>query len=348
MDPDGVAVAHPSFSTIRFFNQGVQLMKYLSILLGSLALCACSGPDVRLPEPGRPFTEDEVYPAASPREALWSETVEHGASTVVFSELLGGAGVMMGMTSPSAEGSPLEALSEGARYRPTPAEVWLALTGRPESELPALLRQDHEYFTQLDGRAAEGYQHLSFEGEERKAVVLNSLYPNNFVGFPGKCWAHSKTEQHNVFQPSFGVLYTCTSRIADSLFGAVFNGTITDVNSCSSANPIPANEFGIVSAYFDPRDPQGVLIPSGGRLNVRTGEAALVQGSPVIWHVNSGFRVPALFAPNTYTTFVLRPQTNYKMALEVQNTGASPIAVVTFGTSITQTGLPSFGSTRCP
>ena len=141
--------------------------------------------EARLPEPGRPFTFEEVYSEPEP-ELVLIDQLDHEGQTILFHESPED-GVVVTQIFPVGSADLLSRLRASREEAVTPAELWRYVT---QSEaVPDPLVRDHERIASLLGRSADYLPVTALAIEVDKAIDVNSVMRQSF--FPrkaGQCW----------------------------------------------------------------------------------------------------------------------------------------------------------------
>ncbi len=189
--------------------------------LSLLLLLACGGSEAKLPDPGRPFTEDEVYPPSdgAPSDAVLVDAIDWRSEHIEFWNTRPGddtPGILTVQVGEMDEGEILTRLQAETDVTVTPAELWRAVTGR--QDVPEALALSHARTVEIEGRPL-AYQDFDMTTEDKTTFVFNSMFPSQI----NQCWGSSHT-----FIAATGLIvgvldsYVCSSDNPAAVPGAQF------------------------------------------------------------------------------------------------------------------------------
>ena len=341
-----------------------------SALLLALALGCGGSTSSKLPDPGRPYTIDEVYPAnatpAEPSEAdEQDDTPARDArvlgelawqnSIILFEFIEAGPGEEFGIelirSGPSAEVRALSLLDANAAYTASPAEIWLALTREP---LPDDLAIDHQHIARDQGRPSADYQELldpsvapivpppPTDTLVQKSALQEGVFGTNnaaeFRVLPARptnhCWAHARTR---------GVLVNAP------------NSSNLDFEAYVCYHPAP--ETLVVENFFSP----GTAFFHYGNVPITSGSAFAGKGlTHVAMSYETGTSLPVkrtcsrigtgawncsaalVTRQGDVTTSDINSSTSHRHAVGVLNTDLNPLILLNFGVGHDAIGVPTF------
>ncbi len=297
-----------------------------------LVLVACGGTGGTLPDPGRPFTEEEVYPSVTTRQI---DQLRWHNETLTFYEAAPDT-VMLDVEGPLLEPEVREAMNATLPWPLTPAELWLALSGQDVAELPDVLAADHLRYVEADERPSADYQRAVVPTEvlTEKAVDPNRLFAPVTALPSGHCWAHSVVAPVRTLRLGGSPnSYACSSPTADTDFGVVFFQTAA------------TNEAGVSC----PHKVKNVRVHVGGYLD-RILVSGAATNSPIKRYTCSSFTDHNFCAPENQAVVdhysfneILPPFATLSAVLGYRNDFTTGGYQVTFGTAIEAVGVPAFG-----
>lgn len=161
------------------------------LFLGALVCLACGSDDrteVTLPEPGRPYTLEEVYPEAEarPSTAELVDVIEWRSERLEFWNTGTNAEptILVTMLGPITQGEISSLLEDQTGTPVTAAEIWREVTGR--QDVPEVLARAHRASAEALGRPA-AYQDFAPLVRDKATFSFNAMFTIP-ASNPGRCW----------------------------------------------------------------------------------------------------------------------------------------------------------------
>lgn len=297
----------------------------LAILVG---LSACGGSGTTTTEIG-PVDVPEV---GAPSTAVLVDSVEWEGETIDFYNMQPEAEEPMILTQYHGQLGERELLSELERsttYPVTPAEIWLAATGR--QDVPDILASDHVLQATRDARPSD-YQVFEVD----KAFVHHGFtFSILFPSVQTSCWGSSKISPVENVSTTLGVpsLHACTSPKPSAVSDANFVIALP-VQVASNCTPSTHNTTDRVRV--------GVYNNANSSIITMLGDTCSSQNSGA-WTCLPTTNVQ----PDNYL-FIDQAQSSTKRTLAVGVTQQQFASSAVFAAAkLVPGGVPQFGTTSC-
>lgn len=318
-------------------------------LLALLFACGGGSTDkttVHLPDPGRPYEFEEVYPEDNEAESIEAtddvdatliDSVTWGTETIKFWDVTNegdeGSTILTTMLGYESDGELVYELETRAQRQVSAAEIWREATGR--TDVPEILAMDHAARVNTEGLPKE-YGDFSVKKQIGGTTTFNfnDMFP---LTIAGTCWGRSMATPVGL-SGNFPAVHACTS-IDPSSQSAMTFAQLVPVTVTSNCSP---------SSFFGTKRGVRAGLFNRGQNNLR-GQTCYATNAFGQWTCGTEFMV----LPNQYlVSFFNQTSSTHRLAMGATATGVFPgsatlVGALDIAAAMLLNGITQFQSTKC-